>query len=398
MNALRAIQFAVTVLTIWGGSNWYMAARLIGPSPLTGAGRITAWGFAAVLAGAVPATLFGQRRWPAPRWLVWTAYLYMGFAASLLPLVVLRDLGWAAVHGLAALWALHDPGVWELLHVTRWPAWFNASSIVLLGLGLAATLTGFLEAHRRPASRNISIPIPGLPAALEGFRIAHVSDLHAGGTIARGRLEHVVREVNAFLPDLIALTGDLADGAVQELKDHVSPIADLRARHGVFFATGNHEYYWDPAGWLAHIATLGPVILLNEHRMLRHGDAEIMVGGVTDPTSHEHIASHISDPAAALAGAPASAFKLLLAHQPGSAFAAEKAGVDLQLSGHTHGGQFFPWTFLVKRVQPFLAGFYAVGRMRLYVSRGAGYWGPPNRLGVPAEIALLTLTRADQTA
>lgn len=398
MNVLRAIQFVAIVFTIWGGANFYMAVRLIGTSALAGPARTAAWTAALLLTVLVPAVLFGQRRRRAPAWITWPAYLYMGYAAILLPLVALRDLAWLVWRGGLALWRVFGPAAVGLATLEPSSTWFNATSPALLGVALLLNLAGFLEARRRPPGTHRVIPIPDLPASLEGFRIAHVSDLHAGGTIARGRLEHMVREVNAFVPDLIALTGDLADGPVQELRDHVSPLADLKARHGVFFSTGNHEYYWDPLGWLAHIRTLGPVVLLNEHRMIRHGTADVLVGGVTDPTSHEHLADHVSSPGAALAGAPRSDFKLLLAHQPSSAFAAEQAGVDLQLSGHTHGGQFFPWTYLVRRVQPFLAGFYAVGRMRLYVSRGAGYWGPPNRLGVPAEIALLTLTRADQPA
>jgi hypothetical protein len=298
---------------------------------------------------------------------------------------MLRDLAWFAVRALA--WAGGWPGAV--------PAWaLNASGLTVLGLAGLMTLAGFIEARRNPRVTRLSLPVPGLSAALEGFRIAHVSDLHAGGTITRDRLAHVVGEVNAFTPDLVALTGDLADGHVAELRDHVAPIADLKARHGVFFSTGNHEYYWDPQGWLAHVRELGLTVLMNEHRVLRHGDATVVVAGVPDPTAYETEAAHVTDPDGARTGAPACEFSILLAHQPGTAPAGAAAGFDLQLTGHTHGGQFFPWSHLVGRVQPFLKGLHRVGAMWLYVNRGAGYWGPPNRLGVPSEIALLTLVRA----
>jgi len=398
MKIWRAIRFAVTVFAVWGGTNLYMAARLIGPSGLTGPGRLAAWLAASVLAVMVPTTMFGQRRWRLPAWLTWTTYVYLGFALMLLPLVVVRDVLWAILAGTTAAWLGFAPDSAVPAMLTAWSARFAASGLLVLAAALLLSAAGFVEARRRPRSTRLSIPIRGLPAALEGFRIAHISDLHAGGTIGRRRLEQMVGVVNGFLPDLIALTGDLADGHVQELRDRVSPIADLKARHGVFFSTGNHEYYWDPHGWLDHVRSLGLTVLLNEHRMLRHGDADVLVGGVTDPSSEEMVPEHVSDPRAALARSPRADFKLLLAHQPRSAFAAAQAGVDLQLSGHTHGGQFFPWKHLVDRVQPFLAGLYPVGRMLLYVNRGAGYWGPPNRLGVPSEIALLTLTNAEQSA
>lgn len=398
MKIWRAIRFMVTVFAVWGGANVYMAARLIGPSGLAGPIRTTAWLAAVALAALVPVTMFGQRRRHLPAWLTWTVYLYMGFSLMLLPLVALRDLTWGLLITAAAAWTHLAPGSGVPAALAPWSARLAASGSLLLGTALLASVAGFIEARRHPRRTRLAIPIPGLPAALEGFRIAHISDLHAGGTIGRGRLEHVVREVNGFQPDIIALTGDLADGHVRELRDRVSPIAGLKARHGVFFSTGNHEYYWDPHGWLEHVRSLGLTVLLNEHRMIRHGAADVLVGGVTDPSSEEMVPEHVSDPREALARSPRADFRLLLAHQPSSAFAAAKAGVDLQLSGHTHGGQFFPWLHIVDRVQPFLAGLYSVGRMMLYVNRGAGYWGPPNRLGVPSEIAFLTLTRADQPA
>jgi len=197
--------------------------------------------------------------------------------------------------------------------------------------------------------------------------------------------------VNALDPDVVAITGDLVDGSVAELRAHVAPLAQLRARHGVFFVTGNHEYYSGVYGWLGELQRLGIRVLHNEHVVLQHGGAPLVLAGVPDYGGHHFDPAHASDPAAALRGAPAHATRVLLAHQPRTAPAAAQAGFDLQLSGHTHGGQFLPWIFLVPLQQPYTAGLHKLDRMSIYVSRGTGYWGPPKRLAAPSEIAELIL-------
>jgi hypothetical protein len=187
----------------------------------------------------------------------------------------------------------------------------------------------------------------------------------------------------------------LVDGSVKQLSVHTQPLSRLSARHGAFFVTGNHEYYSGVSGWVAELRRLGLCVLMNEHVVLRHKGEVIVVAGVTDYSAHHHDPAQQSDPAAAIAGAPTdAAVKLLLAHQPRSAFAAEPAGFHLQLSGHTHGGQFWPWTFFVKLQQPFTAGLRRLGTLWVYTSRGTGYWGPPQRLGAPSEITHLRLVPA----
>jgi len=247
---------------------------------------------------------------------------------------------------------------------------------------------------RRPATvRVVDVPIADLPADLVGFRIVQLSDLHVGPTLKRAFVERVVDTANGLDPDLIALTGDVADGFPPALRYDVAPLAALRAPHGKYFVTGNHEYYWDAAGWLRELEDLGFLTLVNTHRVIRRGAGRIVLAGVTDLSSRG-LPGHRSDPAAAVAGAPESDVRVLLAHQPKSAFAAHAAGYDLQLSGHTHGGQYFPFNILVRLFQPFVAGLHRLEAMWLYVSRGTGYWGPPLRLGAPAEITLIQLTRA----
>ena len=193
---------------------------------------------------------------------------------------------------------------------------------------------------------------------------------------------------------MVAITGDVVDGSVRDLAHHTEPLARLESRHGTYVVTGNHEYYSGAHEWIRELRRLGTRVLLNEHVVLDHDGAKLAVAGVTDYSAHHFDPSHKSDPHAAVAGAPSDALKVLLAHQPRSASVAAEAGYHLQLSGHTHGGQFWPWNFFVRLQQPFTAGLNRLGRMWVYINRGAGYWGPPMRFGVPSEITLLRLVRS----
>ena len=274
-------------------------------------------------------------------------------------------------------------------------AFRHASALAVPGLALLLTAVGFVNARRRARVRPVDVPIANLPAALHGFTIAQITDLHVGATIKRAYVDAVVDAVNALEADLIAVTGDLVDGSVHELASHTAPLARLSARHGAYFVTGNHEYYSGAAAWTTELRRLGLTVLENEHVVVRHETADVIVAGVTDFGAHHYNPAQRSDPAAAMAGAPKDAgVSVFLAHQPRSAFAAEKAGFDLQLSGHTHGGQFFPWNFFVRLQQPFTAGLRRLGALWVYTSRGTGYWGPPKRLGAPSEITRLRLVAA----
>jgi predicted MPP superfamily phosphohydrolase len=256
------------------------------------------------------------------------------------------------------------------------------------------TFVGFINARRRAGIRNVDVPIDGLPPALHGFSIAQITDIHVGATIKRGYVNRIVDAVNALEADVVAVTGDLVDGSVARLAGHTEPMRRLTARHGVFFVTGNHEYYSGVHAWIAELRRLGLSVLMNEHIVLVHEGECIVIAGVTDFNAHHFDPSHRSDPARAIVGAPEQAVKVLLAHQPRSAFAAAQAGYHLQLSGHTHGGQFFPWSLVVKFLEPFTNGLYRLGELSLYVSRGTGYWGPPKRFGAPSEITHLRLVPA----
>jgi predicted MPP superfamily phosphohydrolase len=255
-------------------------------------------------------------------------------------------------------------------------------------------LIGFIIA-RRPRLVHVDIPIANLALALHGFSIAQITDLHVGPTIKRGFVERIVARVNNLGADLIAITGDLVDGTVHDLSSHTAPLAELSARHGVFFATGNHEYYSGERAWTAEIRRLGITVLKNQHVILQHNGAPLLLAGVTDFSAHHFNPAERSDPQAALDGAPQdSGPKILLAHQPSSAEAAADAGFDVQISGHTHGGQFWPWNLFVRFFQPFTSGLNRLRNLRVYISTGTGYWGPPNRFIVPAEITRIRLVPA----
>jgi uncharacterized protein len=310
--------------------------------------------------------------------LAWIASIAMGFFSSLFVLTLLRDV--------------------VLLGAQFWPATRHSTSLAeatarwALGLTFAVTLVGFVIARRRPSIVEIQIPVDGLPQALRGFSIAQISDIHVGPTIKQGFVQRIVDRVNSLNADLIAVTGDLVDGSVARLSAHTAPLRGLTARHGAFFVTGNHEYYSGEPAWTREIGRLGIRVLKNEHVVLNHDGASVVVAGVTDYTAHHFDAAQQSDPEKALRGAPSGAgARILLAHQPSSADAASSAGFDVQLSGHTHGGQFWPWNLFVHFFQPFTGGLHRLKKLWVYVNRGTGYWGPPNRFGVPSEITYIRL-------
>jgi len=362
-----------TVLALSAVLHLYIGARLVPALPIAIGLPLALLLLASAL--LVPAGLLARRvvRQPAADRLTWVGMLFMGLFSSLLVLTLLRDL---------LLLVLTVAGGPDLA------AWSGAAVPLL---ALAVTAIGYVNARRPARVKRVAVPLAELPPALAGFRIVQITDIHVGPTIKQAYLQAIVDRVNALDPDVVAITGDLVDGSVAELRAHVAPLAQLRARHGVFFVTGNHEYYSGVYGWLGELQRLGIRVLHNEHVVLQHGGAPLVLAGVPDYGGHHFDPAHASDPAAALRGAPAHATSVLLAHQPRTAPAAAQAGFDLQLSGHTHGGQFLPWIFLVPLQQPYTAGLHKLDRMSIYVSRGTGYWGPPKRLAAPSEIAELIL-------
>jgi predicted MPP superfamily phosphohydrolase len=344
----------------------------------------------------VPQGLLGQRRGrKASAWssgLAWLGLLFMGLLSSLFVLTVLREVVLLVAQGAHFFW----PEAGSLGWLER-----RSAQAVPLVAG-AVTMWGLFNARRRAAVVSVDVPIAGLPSALHGFTIAQISDIHVGPTIKGPYLSAIVQAVNQLGADMVAVTGDLVDGSVRDLAMHVAPLAGLSSRHGTYFVTGNHEYYSGAHAWIDELRRLGVHVLMNEHVVLRHGPqgqplADLVLAGVADHGAQHFDPTHRSDPHAAMAGAPASALvKVLLAHQPRSAEAAADAGFDLQLSGHTHGGQFWPWNLFVPLQQPFTAGLHRLRTLWVYTSRGTGYWGPPKRFGAPSEITHLRLVPAAQ--
>ena len=368
------------MFAIWlsGLLHLYIGWRIAPELPLAWQG----WAFVAVLAASmilIPLAFFGRRsrdRARADRF-SWAGMLALGAFSTLLPLTLLRDavllLAWP--FGIAAI-----------------ESW-SAIAVPLLAAAIVAI--GFVNARRTARVREVEVPVDGLPAALHGFTIAQISDIHVGPTIKGPYLQRIVDAVNALQADAVAVTGDLVDGRVHDLAPHVAPLAALRSRHGTFFVTGNHEYYSGAVEWIAELQRLGVQVLLNEHVVLRHEGAHLVLAGVADTSAHHFEPRHKSDPQRALQGAPADvALRVLLAHQPRSAEAAARAGFDVQLSGHTHGGQYWPWNLFVKLQQPYTAGLHRLQQLWIYTSRGTGYWGPPLRFGAPSEITRLRFVAA----
>lgn len=313
--------------------------------------------------------------------LSWVAMIAMGVFSSMLVFTVLRDLfllGALAIHAYGLVTVNFN----QLQTSTAW---------LVLAVTLLVSSIGFINARRLAQVVRIEVPLQNLPDALQGFRIVQISDIHVGPTIKRDYLERIVKRVNSLEADLIAITGDLVDGRVKDLSEHTSPLSSLRARHGSYFVTGNHEYYSGALDWIAELKKLGIRVLINEHVQIAHDGAALVVAGVTDYSGGSFYNDHRSDPHAAKMGAPHDTTSILLAHQPRSAEAAAKAGFDLQLSGHTHGGQFWPWNYFVPLQQPYTAGLHRLNELLVYVSRGTGYWGPPKRFLAPSEITCLSL-------
>jgi len=229
-----------------------------------------------------------------------------------------------------------------------------------------------------------------LPSQLSGFRIAQLSDVHIGDILGQRFLRGVVEQTNRTKPDLVAITGDLVDGSVAELGPAVAELAKLKARHGVYFVTGNHEYFVDTVAWLDELRRLGVRVLRNERVPIGDG-AGFDLAGIDDYHATRWVPDHGADLARAVAGRDPSRELVLLAHQPIAIKQAKRHGVGLVLSGHTHAGQIWPWGYAVRLQQPYVAGLVREEATQLYVSPGTGYWGPPMRLGSTAEITKVVL-------
>ncbi len=388
--------FLIIVLTVLAFIHGYVGLRLIPNLGLSQPWPLILWALVAVLAIlplSGPLLRFQGVENRLTDLMSWIGYTSLGFFLLTLVVIIARDLGWTLWHGGSKMLNLtgeistagNDPSRRQFIITTM--------NVGLLTLTTGLSAYGFYRARRNPDVIEVDVPIANLPDQLQGLRIVQISDIHVGPTIKRSFVEQITRQVNALEPDLIALTGDLVDGSVNYLSDDVAPLQDLRAPLGKFFITGNHEYYSGAEHWLKETRRIGFTNLINEHEVLDINGARLVLAGVTDLEAGRMLPDHATDPEKALSGAPADSIKILLAHQPGSIYAASKLGVDLQLSGHTHGGQFKPFHLAVQKAHPYTSGLHDHNGTKIYVNVGTGYWGPPLRIGIPNEITVLRLVK-----
>jgi predicted MPP superfamily phosphohydrolase len=329
--------------------------------------------------------------------LVWAGYLGVGFLSFVFTYVVIRDLLWLPVGAYNKIRAKKSKSMQKksasnpIENPSRRGFLVNSMNYGILAAAALSTGYGIAEAKQTPEVKEVPVLMPHLPAEFEDFRIVQITDVHISPTFRRPSVEEIVAVVNTLNADIVALTGDLVDGTVEQLAYDAAPLGNIKLARGNYFVTGNHEYYSGAKEWIEQIKRLGFSVLINEHRIITRGKRKLLLAGVTDYREGRMLPGHRSDPYKAMKAAPMTDVKILLAHQPKNIFDAARAGYDLQISGHTHGGQFFPWNLFVGFSQPYISGLHKHENTQIYVSRGTGYWGPPLRVGSPSEITLIKL-------
>jgi predicted MPP superfamily phosphohydrolase len=372
---VRGLFLVGVMVTLVLSLHYYLGTRLITQAQLPEPAATAAWVFLWAAFASIPTALIIGRmlRNGVGSAMQWFAFIWMGAFGVLLSATAFTDIFfWGAAHAS-----------------TGTAGWNRFQAYAILGLTVPALLYGFRVARGTPTIVRISVGIKGLAKELDGFRIAQITDVHIGDTLRRDFAERVVAQVNSLNADLVAVTGDLIDGSVPKLRDEVAPFAKLSGKQGVFYVTGNHEYYHGGNAWEAEAGRLGMHVLHNRHEVIASG--KLVIAGVTDIDGGRFSPANAPDADAAFAGAPAGVPRILLAHQPRFAKRVTGHNVALQLSGHTHGGQIFPFMFFVRLQQPVIAGFKMLWGVPVYTSRGTGYWGPPFRVGPASEITEITL-------
>lgn len=376
---LRMLGAVTVMVTLMASLHFYLGHRLIDGLQLGAAPTHLAWIGLWTLFASMPVA-FASRMLPKPaaQVLQWLGYLWMGSFGVLVAATAISDL---IRVGLG-------------LFITPAADWYRIQAMTVLSLSGVALLWGFIVARGTPAIERVTVKVPGLHPELDGYKIAQISDIHIGDTVGRSFMERIVEQVNTLGADLVAVTGDLVDGSVRKLQHDVAPLGELKGKHGVYFVTGNHEYYSGADAWGTEVRRLGLTVLHNEHRVVEKGAAKLVVAGVPDLEGARFHESHRPDASKAFAGAPVDATRILLAHQPRFARHAQGHDVKLMLSGHTHGGQIFPFMAFVRLQQPVVAGLKELWGVLVYTSKGTGYWGPPFRVGPRSEVTEITLRPA----
>jgi len=368
--------------------HWYVWRRLIkdtmAPGPLRRALTVV-WVLLDLV--MVATLLFTTRVAPSvAAWFSWPGYVWFGLFFYLGLTVLVLELPRLALRR----WWRRAPEPTSrsrrLFLARSVAAVAGATAVGAVGYGMPVALSD-------PKLLPVRIVLPRLDRRASGVRIALVSDIHVGALRGASFSRRVVELINAERVDLVAIAGDLVEGELSHLAAAAEPLRDLRSTHGTFFVTGNHEYYYRYDEWLDHLPTLGIEVLLNERRTITHNGGTFELAGLIDPNATLEKAPEGPDVAKTLRGWDRSTALVLLAHQPATLAEVAEAGVDLQLSGHTHGGQIFPFNLLVRALEGTVAGLSRVGDTQLYVTRGAGFWGPPVRVGAPPDISIIELVR-----
>lgn len=390
---ILVIPFLLIFVGVVGGGHYYLVQRLVvDPSLSPALHTLLVWGVVLCAATLVLQPI-GERliKPPWSRIIAWPASIWMGLFFYLFLLVSISDL-LMFLGGLSSpktVYAADGSLAAETFSAER----FRAAAVFAVALAfVAAGLRGGLAG---PRLTRVDIRPARWPAALDGFRIVQISDIHIGPILDRRFARNLTDRVNALSPDIVAVTGDLVDGSVSKLREEVGPFGDLAARHGVFFVTGNHDHYSGADGWAERMQELDFRILRNERVTIEQDGAVFELAGVDDHRSGIESRTGGEDLDATLADLPPDRPVVLLAHDPSTFKKAQGMGIDLQLSGHTHGGQIWPFRYFVRLATPFVAGLYRRGDAQVYVSRGTGFWGPPMRLFAPAEITEIRLFCAE---
>ncbi|MBI5500337.1 MAG: metallophosphoesterase [Deltaproteobacteria bacterium] len=388
-RALQYVIFLTVVIAVLGGAHTYLWLRLVRDPGLPAPWRAIATWTLVALALLLPATfLLSRILSPATaRFVLFAPYVWMGMLVFLAAFFAVGDLvrlGFWATTKLGG-WANPLADAARKVPIARfWALGVGGLTVLLTGVAIWGAL-------RAPVVNRVRVELARLPPSLDGTTIAQLSDLHLGPTLQREWLADVVRRVNDLHPDIVAITGDLVDGSVEQLRDVAAPLADLRAPLGVYFITGNHEYYSGVEEWMAEVTRLGIRVLHNERVSVGRDGASFDLAGIDDWSGTGMAPGHGPDLRKALAGRDPARALVLLEHQPRGLDEAEAAGVGLQLSGHTHGGQFWPWKWIVDLVFRYSSGTARHGRTWIHVNEGTGFWGPPLRLCTTPEITLVML-------
>jgi len=380
--------FFIVFVSIFSYFNYLVARYYANAFNLSGKFNVVYWIFNVLATMTIFAAPYVYRVYPEKNpgffynALQWCGYFFFGIYSVLFLFVFLNATGLYAYEKIA--------GPSEERR--------NFLKLMVAGISLSATgmmsIAGFVEARMKPVVKKVQVPLPHLPDEFHGVTILQLSDVHVGQTIKGDFVETLVQMSNELKPDMVVLTGDLIDGLHSQLAHELDHFKNIKAPLGRYMIPGNHEYYWGIDHWTEFWRGLGYKTLINEHSLVEINGKKIAMGGVHDYSAAHTDGSLVSSPEEAFKGLPSDIAKILLAHQPRSLYKAVKAGVHLQISGHTHSGQYFPYNVLIYLFQPYVKGLHHHDeKMWIYVNQGTGYWGPPSRFGVPPEITLIELVK-----